>query len=333
MSDQASEAVVGEASDADILSAIHKRSNPEPQAEGTDQTEQPETIQADAEETDLAAAGENAEVEGQDANQPDLSAVKVPVTYKGEDGQEVTEDLPLDEIRSGYMRQRDYTLKTQEVSKARAAIPQAVEQGVTEARNQYTQSLAQLHALVQQTAAPELAQVDWQKLATESPAEFVRLSAKAQQVQNTLQAIAQRHHEETQRATQAKQQALQQEIAASAETLKHAIPGFSHEKYEALINGAAKEYGQYGVTREDIAGITDAKAIIVINDALAYRALKAKQPSVANKIAQAPIPLKPGTAKSRSDVDKARTEPLQQRLRKTGDLEDAVALYAARTRR
>jgi hypothetical protein len=331
MDDQAQGAV---ASESQILDKLNERFNPpeaKPEPAQTDDanlqpSEQPETAQTEEE----YQPEENAQVEGQDASQPDLSAVKVPVTYKADDGSDITEELPLDEIRSGYMRQRDYTLKTQEVSKARAAIPQAVEHGVTEARNQYTQSLAQLHALVQQTAAPELQGVNWEQLAASNPAEYVRLSARATQVQNTLQAIAAQHQAEQQKAIQAKQQSLQQEIQSSVDVLKTAIPGFSKDKYESILNGAVKEYGKYGLTHEEVAGITDAKAILVLNDALAYRALKAKQPAVQNKLAQAPIPIKPGAAKSQSDVQRARIEPLKEKLKKSGEMEDAIALYAAR---
>jgi hypothetical protein len=327
--DQAQGAV---ASESQILDALHERFNPPEKTEtqtddaNLQSAEEPEAAQTEEE----YQPEENAQADGQDASQPDLSAVKVPVTYKGEDGADVTEELPLDEIRSGYMRQRDYTLKTQEVSKARAAIPQAVEQGVIEARNQYTQELAKMYQFVQQTAAPEIANVDWQKLAVENPAEFVRLSAKAQQVQTTLQQIAAQHQAESQKAVQARQQSLQQEIASSAETLKANIPGFTIEKYESILNGAVKEYGKYGLTREEVAGITDAKAILVLNDALAYRALKAKQPAVQNKLAQAPIPIKPGAGKSQTEAQRARTEPLKEKLKKSGDLDDAIALYAAR---
>lgn len=334
MTDQAA-AVESEASDSQLVELLDKRFNPSAADERPQEEAQPEATEepgTDQEATDEEPGDEPTE-EGQEGTQPDLSAVKVPVTYKGDDGSDITEELPLEEIRSGYMRQRDYTAKTQEVSRARAAIPLAVEQGVSEARNQYVQSLQQFQALVQTLAAPELVNVDWQKLAQENPAEYVAKSARAQQIQGVLQALAQNQEGERQRVFAATKQAAEQEARQSVELLKTAIPNFSAEKYQGLIQGAVKEYGKYGLKTEEVAGITGAVPFIVIHDALAYRALMAKKPGVTNKVNTAPVAIKPGASKTRADAVNARTKPLQERLAKTGDLQDAVALYSARQRR
>lgn len=326
-----------DSSESAILDAIGKRFNPPaPKAETPDAPEgEP---QPDAQEEPQEAAPDAPDApteapegeEGQEETQPDLSSVKVPVTYKGDDGQDVTEELPLDEIRSGYMRAKDYTLKTQEVSKARAAIPQAVEQGVSEARNQYVTQLSQLHALVQQTVAPELANIDWQKLAQENPADYVAKSARAQQVQGILSTLSQQHEQAVKQANDAKRAAADAEALQSIEVLKTAIPNFSMEKYQGIMQGAVKEYGKYGLKLEEVAGITGSVPLLVLNDALAYRALMSKKPAVQTKIALAPVAIKPGASKTRAEASTARTAPLKAQLAKTGSLDDATALYAAR---
>lgn len=319
------------------MAALEKRFNP-PATEAAAEVEGDDAPAADPEQsegTQDAPATDDApaEEEGQDESQPDLSTVKVPVTYKGDDGEDVTEEMPLDEVRAGYMRSRDYTIKTKEVAQARAAIPQAVEQGVAEARNTYSQELQKMHALVTATVAPELQGIDWQKLAQENPAEYVAKSARFQQVNQILQSISQQHDAEQQRTFAARKAQADQEAASSVEVLKTAIPNFTLEKYKGLIDGAVREYGKYGVKAEEVAGITGAAPFLIINDALAYRALMSKKPAAQKQVAAAPVAIKPGVSKTRAEANQARIAPLKSALAKSGDLEDAVALYAARNRR
>lgn len=342
------------AEDQAILDSLHKKLNPHEQqpaqpANGAepaagprtnhtpidqDLTTQPEQAVEGAQEVEQQPAeGQSAEGET-----PVEELVETPPTLKvrikDEEGKDVEQELPVDEVVSGYMRHADYTRKTQALAKERAVIPQKLaesERAVSETRTQFSQALQNLQAFVTYAAAPELNGVNWNQLSQENPTEYVRLKQRAEQVNATLTEIQNYQRQVAEQAQAQQKKAIQEAAQSARETLNREIPGgWNDELYAKIQKGAVNHYGY---TPEEFSTIVDARAILMANDALKYRDLVAGKPIAQQKVAKAPLAVRPGAAQTPADKRQTVVEKARDAARKSGNVDDAVALMQAKRQR
>jgi hypothetical protein len=82
-----------------------------------------------------------------------------------------------------------------------------------------------------------------------------------------------------------------------------------------------------------VANVVDYRMIKVLNDALAYRKLAEAKPKISKQVVKSPKVVKPGAAGDASDAQAQTDQKLRQRLRQTGDVKDAAAIYLQRMNR
>jgi hypothetical protein len=145
--------------------------------------------------------------------------------------------------------------------------------------------------------------------------------AKAQYDQNMFQMQTMQ-----QQNMQAQQEAHQAYLAEQAQVLTQHIPDIADpEKGEVIKNALVKTGMDYGFSAEEMQGVTDARYVRALNDARKYRELVAKRKSAQSKGEKARPVVKSG-AKKRVDSNAATRKKAQQRLQKTGSMEDALSL-------
>ena len=257
------------------------------------------------------------------------------ITLKGDDGKDVETEVPIDEVRSGYMRHADYTRKTQQLATERKQIPQKLaeaERFVQDKSQQFSQALQNLEAFVVQSIAPELQNVNWQQLAQENPNEYVRLNQRAQQTNATLQQIRNYQKDVAKQSEQQRVKSMQESAAASRETLNREIPGgWNDDLYAKLQKGAVNHYG---FVPEEIGNVVDARIIMAIHDGLKYRELQSGKPLTQQRLAQAPqLAVRPGAAPTGADKRQSAVEKARETARKSGSVDDALALMQAKRAR
>ena len=129
-----------------------------------------------------------------------------------------------------------------------------------------------------------------------------------------------------QQQAQQQQAARQAHLAQQAEVLKQYIPEIvDPEKGEKLKAGIIDTGVHYGFTPEEMAGVTDARYVRALNDARKYRQLIANKKKSQSK-ADGVRPVVKAGAKKRSDGQAATRKKAQQRLQKTGSIDDALSL-------
>ena len=129
-----------------------------------------------------------------------------------------------------------------------------------------------------------------------------------------------------QQQAQQQQAARQAYLAEQAEVLKQYIPEIADpEKGEKLKAGIIDTGVHYGFTPEEMAGVSDARYVRALNDARKYRQLVANRQKSQSKADGARPVVKAG-AKKRPDGQAATRKKAQQRLQKTGSIEDALSL-------
>lgn len=287
------------------------QAQPEPEAASAEQPEPGEEQPAPEE-----PAGETVDI--------DYEAPLFQVTVKGDDGTDQTVKLSLKELQSGYMRQKDYGYKTAEVARMRESTQTAIKQEADRLQQAYMTHLQTQQMALVNAIAPELRGVDWQKLSAEDPAEYVRLSARAQQVGTMLQGINQHMTQLQQRQAEQAQLAMAEAVQKSIDTLQKDIPGWNDEIYANILKGGE----DYGFSLDELRGVSDARVIKLLHDASKYRQLQAK-PVTEKKAVAVPKVIKPGSRTGTNPQTKA-ADDAAARLRKSGKVQDAASLFLAR---
>lgn len=267
-----------------------------------DENAQPE---AEAQSDDLQEGSEPQEeqeepVEGEgDQPAPESLDDKV-VTWETASGEKY--ELPVAELKNGYMRQEDYTRSKQNLSVEREqATKQIQEQFQTV--EAFAQDFGALYALNSQVAALERSIQTIDK--NSDPISYFDAVTQYQMLKDQRNGVAQRLQQVNQQRAAMTQQQLTQAKQQMAAELQTAIPGFSAE----LVNKLDSTAGQYGYTSEDLQQITDARFVKVLHDAMQFRQLQAKKPEAVNKVKTAPV--KP-TKQSSTSVDSGVQQQIKQ---------------------
>lgn len=211
---------------------------------------------------------------------------KITFKVKGEDGTEETVEVTPEELSSSYMRQQDYTRKTQALSKRENDAVQFLTQKHEEIRNHYlTQAEVTRSAIV--NLAGFKSEAEMAQLANTDPAMWVAENQRQIQISNYLNQLDRSIQGER---SQASQQAAQAEQARKAELFNNTWnvlqqEGIDKPKLEKIYGDMTTNYG---FSKEELATVLDHRMVKVMRDAVAFRELKAKKAEVTKKVQSAP---------------------------------------------
>jgi len=255
----------------------------------------------------------------------DLKNIKVKIPMKNGD-KEWTDELTLDEMRNQRMMHSDYMARRREfdnqIKEREAKAQQAVE---TERKN-YLSTLQTLHQAIMKAAAPELSTVDWNKLAAENPAEYVRLANRAREVNAALESV--RFEQEKVKRQQAEDDDKRQRsaIAESKQKLLEAIPTWNEDVYQSLMK---RGVDTYGFAPDDIGKVWDHRIMQMLHDAHQFRLLKEKKPATDATVENLPPVLKPGPQKPKVSQQEQELRSATEALRRNpNDMDAGAALMA-----
>jgi len=307
MSDQA-EAVTEVSIDDRILAAM----SPEPPPD-----EQQEEQAAPQEAEEHVAAETPEEEPAPDPEAPpswdEVREVKLKVPLVKPDGTEERE-VTLDELRLGYMRQDDYQRKTQEISTTKKQAMEEAQRAVSELRAKAENELRAMEAFITNVAVPELQGVDWNRLAADDPAEFVRMSHRANQIKQAQEQVRNRLQVAEQQRILEEQQRLAQALPQAEERLKSKIPNWGKELQTALLSTGK----DVGFSDEELSRVTDPRFVELLHDAHQYRQAQKATTIADKKIAAAPKVLKPGAKPAAQSQKQSAYDALRTRVKKSG---------------
>ncbi len=260
-----------------------------PEEESTEEIEANTADESTAEsDTDEEANDEQDELEGDEPEGEEPAPVEKKITFrvKGEDGVEETVEASTEELASSYLRQKDYTKKTQALAERESQAVNFLKTKHDEISNQYLrQAELTRTALVQMAGlktGDEMAQ-----LAHSDPAAWVAENQRQQSVNAYLNHLDQQINGEKQRAAEEakahRAQSLEQQSKETWEVL-------TKEKIDApalakIYEGVNKSYG---FTPEELGNVYDHRLVRMMRDAQAYQALKSQKADVTRKVADAP---------------------------------------------
>lgn len=290
---------------------------PESELEGEEEEEEEQEESGSEEET---SEEEVSEEESEESDLPTFTW-----TVNGEEVQ-ITEE----EAKNGYLRQSDYTQKTQEVSDQRKQHEADTAQ-LNEARTA-TVKLYETALVHAQAELAPFASVDWQALKDSDPYEAQEQASNylaAQQKYNAVATAAQQVQH--QQAEEAHKQ-LVAFVTNEKELLKAAIPEFLDETTAKAYQTKLSEYGtSIGFTKEEMSQAYDHRQLVLLDKAQKYDALMSETTTTHDKKVKPKIgkSLSSGTQTTKATrSNKAQAKRLDN-VRKAGSRRSSTSTDAA----
>lgn len=289
--------------------------------------EQEEDVSSEEDEFRVLEDDDEEEYEPQDNKAAEGEDVETyTIVVNGEDV-----NVTLDELKSGYSRQSDYTRKTQELAENRAQLSKAQEllqQQLTDtatARQQYIQAIGQF----MQNSNTELqryASIDWARLKEEDPIEYVTKRDEFREQQDRMrhaQALQQKaQQDQIQQAEVMKQQMIQNETAK----LSTVLPEWRDANKRQKIAGQIREYAnKQGYHAEEIDNLVDSRSVMVLLKAMKYDQMMGADPR-SKRIKKKTKTLKSGSEKGKGGEAKKERAAKMEHLKQTGDMRSAASL-------
>ena len=277
---------------------------PEDEVEDLSEVEHEEP-EAEAIETETQEGEIEAEAEAKPAADP--RKIMLP------DGEEIT----VEEARKGYLRNRDYTQKTQRVAEDHRAL-------VTE-KSVWAEKAGSMLKNLDALQEKEPNWLELRRSGQYTAEQYQEIQAWWQNRQSTVKAA--------------------QDAVVQAQREEHAIG--KRRFYDELLSGRfeptwkdqavlkadlGKVYefaGNLGYAPEVLDGFTDPQLMSIINDARRWREANSKRPVVTKAVAGKPAVAKPG-ARSVATPRMENARSAAEKFGKSGKIDDAVALFNAR---
>jgi len=280
-----------------------------------DVAESDDDVEASGEDIEDAEYVEDDQIDDEDLVEAAEDTNLIPVTVNGKEERWTLDQLKQSAAGQGYINQ-----KMQE----NAALEKQYKQQAQALAQQQQQVLAMYQQAQQgglQAPTPPSKELFDQDPIGYMEAKLTYDEAKAAHDQQLVQLRGMQ-----QQQAQQQQAARQAHLAQQAEVLKQYIPEIvDPEKGEKLKAGIIDTGVHYGFTPEEMAGVTDARYVRALNDARKYRQLIANKKKSQSK-ADGVRPVVKAGAKKLSDGQAATRKKAQQRLQKTGSIDDALSL-------
>lgn len=202
------------------------------------------------------------------------------------------------ELEGHFLRQSDYTRKTQELAEQRRIFEQGQEaiKQAKEADDQATELRSDLRYVDKQLQ--QYQNIAWARLAAQAPAEAQAAMMQYNQLQIARSQLADGLAKHEQTASAAREQAQHAALAKAQAELLQAMPDFNANMAREIVESTVSAYGY---TADELNAVSDPRQVRVLRDAMLWR----KSQQAASKAAKpaAPTPVKTVTPSSKKTVD------------------------------
>ena len=294
------------------------------EADEAQTVEETDNSELDADPDQIEDSDEEDEVSDEDAEDDETVNALSDDTTVDINGNTVS----LKELKSGYLRQADYTKKSQELAEQRKAY-QLQQMDGAQIRNEVSQAL---NGMMQQVAAEfqGLQEPDWSYLADNDPAEYVREKERWTKREAAIRQIYEAQQEVTRKNEEYAKYMQQEAYKKANDDLKAALPEKfnDRETARATLADITGYLHSTGFSADEINSVADAKIIITAYKAMLYDRLQNKVPAAVKKIGQKPALTMPGSSTARSSNSEQTFKRDYNKLKQTGSLNDAVSVIS-----
>lgn len=241
-------------------------------------------------------------------------------------------ELPLSEVKRGFLRQQDYTRKTQETAELRKSIETERQQFLAE-KKQVAERLTPLIQQVQAVLNDPAAQAQLEELRQVDPGAYAVRMMEMQQRQAQLQQLQMQQAQLRETAEREEIERFQRERAEMAQqsraTLMETIPA-AKKDFASWYQELGRYVLEQGIPAELWDNEVDHRVITLAYKAMQYDRATRKTPATKDKLRKAPQPLRPGAAKPAGYAQARAVREATERAHETGSVEDAIKAQLAK---
>lgn len=283
-----------------LLQPQEEQTATEEETEENDETENAEDEGADLEEADDE---EQSEAEQDEEDEEDTEAQEEPDAYEVTvDGETVR--VNLQELKNGYSGSRAIQKRMQEAAEKRKEA-EAVYSALQEEQQRLTQLYQQYS---QQGFKPKPEMPEWD---SNDPIGSMERKAAYDRQLEEYNAEQSRLQEMSQQSRQAQEQAMRAHIAEQQQLIAQKIPDYADPEKGKQLRSRMRDVGKsYGFSDDELGGITDARTIEVLHDAMRYRELQLGKTE--KRVEKKPKNVRPKPAKRVSAEQKQRQDLLKR---------------------
>ena len=239
----------------------------------------------------------------------------IPVKVNGKEEMWTLDQLKQSAAGQGYINQR-----MQEIAQVEKQY-QAQAQQLAQQQQQVLRMYQQAQQVGVQPPVPPTTE-----LFDKDPIGYMEQKIKYDEAKQKYDAQVQQVQQLQRQQQAVTEQQRMQFLAQQAEVLKQHIPDIADpEKGEALKADLVKTGTHYGFSEAEIQGVTDARYVRALNDAMKWRRLQDKK-RAATRGEPAKTVVKAGAKRRASEGQSAARKKQEQKLRKSGRIEDALSL-------
>lgn len=295
-----------------------------------------------AESLKRTIAAENGEAPPDEASQPEAEAEAAPTEEASteaapqeqeqekaaDEAKPTTAEVEIDgktyvvpaELKDGYLRQSDYTKKTQAVAetfKAVGAMKEAVEQSY-----QVAQQLGPMLAEFSQAQklADEYSRIDFNTLYQSDPLLHNKLKIEQQENWQKLQFLNSNLQQAPQALARAQEAAFQAEVARNAPIAMQLVPDLPKVQKQLMDVGR-----ELGYSDQELSAISDPRQVKALRMLLEYRELTKNRDQIRQKVEGAPPVAKPGAKNAAPQATANEYKSALKAVREDGSTESVMA--------
>lgn len=305
--------------------------------DGADTHEVSETEEGEAEQAELEHEEEQQESEGgetpegEEGSDPEEEEGEEERTGDLDDNTPVAlgeEEISLGELKRGYLRQQDYTRKTQAVAEERRQHETAAAAELNNLRTERQKLHEELDKVGSylQELMPE--EPDWTRLYQENPAEYAAQRELWRSWQEQIAGIGQRQQQLRMKQQGEMADMLRKEVETEKGRLLEAIPEWTKPEVAKVEKRKILDWGQKnGYTEAELNSIVDHRALVVARKAMLYDEMVAAKKNLRQTPTKGnPKPARPQAASTSPKKD-LKLNRARERLAKSGRVADATALF------
>jgi len=296
-----------------------------------DSEETPEVEEAEPSEAEIPfEASEETEEEGEELEAEEESEGEITEEEEAEflfevDGQE----LSADELRKGYLRQSDYTKKTQSLSEQRKEMESLTEQygaqlqQIQAERQQYIQHL---QALSENQDIKKF-DIDWERLRLEDPLEYVTKRQEFQEAKEKAEEVKTKAKQAMVRSAAEKEQQWAKVVEDEKSKLIAALPEWGETDSQRQLATELRSYAQtLGYSEPEIDSLVDHRSFLVLRKAMLYDEMQNANPK-AKKLKGKPRVIRAGKGASRTQAQRDALKTKRNQLKNSGHVRDAAKVF------
>lgn len=236
--------------------------------------------------------------------------------------------IPLAEVEKGYLRQGDYTRKTQEVAAERQAL-QVERETITTDRQQLTTILDLATDIVKAhlPQEPDPALIDTDVIGYfQQDRAYKAAMAELQKLGDARRTADEASAKERQATDAQAERQTREALVAEYRHLQDKVPEIrTPEGHKAFFAKAEAAGAHYGLSPQDVQGIRDHRALLVLADAGRWRDLQARKPAAVERAKAAP-PIRAAARQAPGTRSADAVAAARSRLEREGSIEAAAAL-------